>query len=494
MMWDQLIALCKPVSVSGKIEVADGRVQHDSRKIRPGDIFVAVSGLNVDGHDFVSKAIDKGASVIIAEHKIDVPGNVVLLVVENSRILLNKLALAMLEDPQKKLRFIGVTGTNGKTTVTTLVYQILASLGEKAALLGTVARIIGKKAETSKYTTADPVELADDLRKIADLGTEFVVMEVSSHALDQNRVSGIDFEVAAFTNLTLDHLDYHKTMEAYAAAKKKLFSKVIDRGSAVINGDDPYGSYMAEGCKGRIYTFGQNLNLPYRLRINSNTASGLSLSVNSLPVESPLVGEFNAYNVAQAFLICTSLGFEPEDVAEAFKNAKGAAGRLDRVKIDADQSYPNVFVDYAHTPDALEKVSSTLHDARESYQQLVIVFGCGGDRDRSKRPVMGKIAETYGDRVIVTSDNPRTEDPEAIIDEIYKGMEHPEEAERISDREKAIIHAITSSNDDDIVLVAGKGHEDYQEVNGKRHPFDDRKIAAAAIRTWYSHHLNEEEG
>ena len=494
MMWNQLIALCKPDSISGKIEVIDGRVQHDSRKIKPGDIFVAVSGLNVDGHEFIPKAIDNGAGVIIAEHEIDVPGNVVRLVVKDSRLLLNKLALAVNGDPQKKLRFIGVTGTNGKTTVTTLVYQILTSLGEKAALLGTVARIIGGKAEASKYTTADPVELADDLRKIADLGTEFVAMEVSSHALDQDRVSGINFEVAAFTNLTLDHLDYHKTMEAYAAAKQKLFSKVIERGSAVINGDDSYGSFMADVCKGKIYTFGQNINLPYRLRINTNTASGLSLAVNSLPVESPLVGEFNAYNVAQAFLICTALGFEPNDVAEALKSAKGAPGRLDRVKIDVEQAYPHVFVDYAHTPDALKKVSSTLHDTRQAHQQLVIVFGCGGDRDRSKRPVMGKIAETYGDRVIVTSDNPRTEDPEAIIDEIYKGMEHPEEAERISDREKAIIHAITSSNEDDIVLVAGKGHEDYQEVNGKRHPFDDRKIAAAAIRTWYSHHLKEEEG
>ena len=494
MTWDQLIALCNPITVTAKHETIDGRVQHDSRKIKPGDIFVAVAGLNVDGRDFVPKAIENGAKVVVAEQEVTVPDDVALLIVDDSRVLLNKLALAALGDPQKKLRFIGVTGTNGKTTVTTLVYQVLTSLGEKAALLGTVARIIGGKSKASKYTTSDPVELAEDLRKIADLGTEFVSMEVSSHALDQDRVSGLDFEAAGFTNLTLDHLDYHKTMEAYAAAKQKLFHQVPERGFGVINGDDPYGSYMAEGCRGKVYTFGQNIHLPYRLRINSNTASGLALSVNSLSVESPLVGEFNAYNVAQAFLICTSLGFEPKDVAEALKTAQGAPGRLDRITIDSDRSYPHVFVDYAHTPDALEKVSSTLHAARQPHQQLVIVFGCGGDRDRSKRPVMGKIAETYGDRVIVTSDNPRTEDPEAIIDEIYKDMEHPEEAERISDRKKAIEHAITSSSEDDLVLIAGKGHEDYQEINGKRHPFDDRKIAKEAIQTWYSHHLNTEEG
>lgn len=494
MMWDQLITQCNPKSVTGKHNVIAGHIQHDSRKIKSGDIFVAVSGLRADGHAFIPKAIENGAEIIIAEHNVSVPENVALLIVENSRILINKLALALLDNPQKKLRFVGITGTNGKTTVATLVYQILTYLGERAALLGTVARIIGGKTEASKYTTADPVELADDLREIAECDTEFVSMEVSSHALDQDRVSGIDFEVAAFTNLTLDHLDYHKTMEAYAASKQKLFSQMLERGSAVINGDDPYGSYMAESVRGKTYMFGQNIHLPYRLRINSNQATGLSLTVNSLPVESPLVGEFNAYNVAQAFLICTSLGFEPEDITRALRDAKGAPGRLDRVTIDADRFYPHVFVDYAHTPDALEKVSSTLNSVRQPHQQLIIVFGCGGDRDRSKRPVMGRIAETFGDRVIVTSDNPRTEDPETIIDEIYKGMEHPDEAERISDRKKAIIHAVTSSNEDDIILIAGKGHEDYQEINGKRHPFDDRKIASEAIRIWCSHPLNTEEG
>ncbi len=490
---ERLISICNPISVTGAIPVLEGRVQHDSRKVKPGDLFVAVSGLQADGHDYAGRAAGQGAPVIVAEHKVDLPGKAALIIVNDSRKLLGPLALAALDDPQKGLRLIGVTGTNGKTTVTTLVYQVLTLLGAKAALLGTVARIINGKQEDSKYTTADPVELAEDLRAIADAGTEFVSMEVSSHALDQDRVAGLTFEIAAFTNLTLDHLDYHKSMKAYAAAKRKLFGQVARQGKAVINEDDSYGPYMVENYQGKIYAFGQAPHCPYHLRINSSTASGLSMTVNSFPLETPLTGEFNAYNVCETFLICIALGFDPEDIARVLRTAKGAPGRLDRITIDADEAYPAVFVDYAHTPDALKKVAITLSEICSPNQKIAIVFGCGGDRDRSKRPLMGRVAEMYGDRVIITSDNPRTEDPEGIINEIYSGMKHPEMIERIPGRKEAIMYAITSSDADDIILIAGKGHENYQEINGKRYPFDDRKIAAEALRTWYNRHYKNAE-
>jgi UDP-N-acetylmuramoyl-L-alanyl-D-glutamate--2,6-diaminopimelate ligase len=480
---EDLIKICKPVDISGDEPYAIRSLQQDSRQVREDDVFIAIRGLNSDGHQFVEDAIAKGASVIICEEPYYTNAKGVSIIeVEETRPLLGKLAQAFQGYPSRSLTNIAITGTNGKTTVSTLVWQILNHLGEEVGLLGTVTKNYGGQEEKSKLTTSDPVEIASDMKKMLDSGCTVVSMEVSSHALDQLRTSGIQWDVAAFTNLSHDHLDYHKSLDKYAAAKKSLFDGLDRTAWAVINFDDPFGELMIEDCDAKIIDFSFSKDTSIKCTLDSSDQYGSSIRIDDIKVETPLVGTFNAYNVTEAFLICTALGYDASEVSHAISTCFGAPGRLEKVNKPEDrENLPIVFVDYAHTPNALENVSSTLNEIKEAEQPLLIVFGCGGDRDKAKRPEMAKIAEKYGDNILVTSDNPRSENPELIIREIESGFSKKASWKSIVSRKEAIASAIREAPDNAIILIAGKGHETYQEINGDRIPFDDREEAREAL-------------
>jgi UDP-N-acetylmuramoyl-L-alanyl-D-glutamate--2,6-diaminopimelate ligase len=477
----ELIALCNPIAISGTRPEAIGALTQDSRAVEKGAVFIAVKGTQVDGHRFINEAVEKGASVIISEQPVQTEGEVCVLQVEDTPSLTGPLAQAFEGNPAETLTVIGVTGTNGKTTVATLTYQVLQMLDTRPALLSTVDKRIGDEALESRLTTADPIELARDMRHMAEAGSTHLVMEVSSHALDQRRVGGVHFEVAAFTNLSHDHLDYHASFQAYAASKKRLFDGLMADSTAVINNDDDQAALMISDCRAHIIPFGFTNKALVYCRILKNNAQGLTIEVDDTIIRSPLAGKFNAYNLAQAFLICRALDFEIQDIADALGYATGAAGRLERVEFEDQPEAPLVLVDYAHTPAALENVLQTLHDIKEPQQKLRVIFGCGGDRDKTKRPEMAEIAEAYADRVTITTDNPRSENPDAIIDEIFEGFTHPDRVQRIANRRKAIEQSISEADKDALILIAGKGHETYQEIKGERYPFDDREVAREAL-------------
>jgi len=452
-------------------------ITQDSRNVTSGMAFIAIRGTEVDGHLFLEDAVENGASVIICEDSFYTETDSVCVIeVESTRAILGKLAQAFVQNPAESLRIIGVTGTNGKTTTATLIYQILTAAGKKTSLLGTVSkRILADEIESS-LTTADPIELAVDMKNMVNAGSEFLVMEVSSHALHQQRVSGFDFEIAAFTNLSHDHLDYHRTMEQYADAKKLLFDGLRSSSTAVINADDPYGAHMIGNCNAGSVEISFKKD---RYELIEESSNGISLRIADITVDSPLIGRFNAYNLATACEIALAAGIEKADLKHAVEQANGAIGRMEKIRSKAD-SGPVVIVDYAHTPDALEHVVTTLMRLKQENESLTVVFGAGGNRDRSKRPEMAKAA-SLADKVVVTSDNPRFEDPVRIIDDIMEGFEDPNSIIRITDRKEAITKTIAEAGKHELILIAGKGHEDYQDVQGTKHPFDDRRIADEAL-------------
>lgn len=470
----KLIELCNPLHVTNKdIEAELTTFAIDSRKVEKGSVFIALRGTQVDGHMFLEDAIDRGAKVIICEESYYTEADVCVIEVENTQVIAGSIAQAFAGNPAEKLKIIGITGTNGKTTTATLVYQILSACNRKASLLGTVNKRILDEVFDSKLTTSDPIELAQDMKTMVEAGSEYLVMEVSSHALDQHRVSGFDFEVAAFTNLSHDHLDYHETVDQYAISKKILFDNLPESSTAVVNIDDARGKEMLSDCNAQKLLLSFNNDTAYIL---SNTADGISIIIDGEKIESPLVGKFNAYNIGQAYLICKALGLDSKEISQALKTSKGAPGRMEPVTIEGE-NLPLVIVDYAHTPDALQNVLSTLSAVKDATQKLTVVFGAGGDRDTSKRPEMAKVSEEFADKIIITSDNPRTENPDLIIADILDGFESLENVKSITNRKDAIGQAISSASANEIILIAGKGHEDYQEVNGERHHFDDREIA-----------------
>ena len=459
-----------------------GALHQDSRQVSQDDVFIAVRGIHADGHLFIEDAIGQGASVIICEESYYTEASDICVIeVESTRNILGHLAQAFQGNPSEKLTIIGVTGTNGKTTISTLVWQALHKLGAKPSLLGTVAKHINNEVFDSRLTTADPIELAADMKAMADAGSTHLIMEISSHALDQQRVNGFRVHVGAFTNLSHDHLDYHSDMESYASAKRRLFDGLDENGWAIINTDDPYGDFMAENASCKVLDFSFHGKGTVNCEIISSTSDGLKIKVDDVILETPLVGEFNAYNTVQALLICSALGYDTTKVAKILSECKGAPGRMERVQLADNANTPLVLVDYAHTPDALKNVAQTLQGLKKEDENLIIIFGCGGDRDKSKRPAMAKIAEEYGDSVVVTSDNPRTEDPEAIIKDITEGFTSEGGWISITDRKTAIEKTILKSSASDIILIAGKGHETYQEVHGFRSHFDDREIAEIAL-------------
>ena len=476
-----IIDITRPTMIAGTGCLPTGKLTDDSRNVASGDIFVAVRGSAFDGHKFIPQAIELGAAVIITEELTEAE-NTCILVVPDTRTVMGPLALAMAGNPQHELTLVGITGTNGKTTVATLIYQALTRLQVNTAMLGTAGKRFGHLEVESTLTTPGAVELAADLRRAVDEGCTHLIMEVSSHALDQRRTEGLEFDVAVFTNLSHDHLDYHKTIEAYQDAKKHLFDGLLPEATAIVNVDDLSGRRMVSDTKARVW----ELTLTDDdYRIAAMDAGGVLVDMDGIFVQSPLTGNFNAYNIAQSFLACVALGFSPRNTVTALAECTGAPGRLENVTLQLpavkQDTLPVVFVDYAHTPDALENVLKTLQEIRKKNQTIHTIFGCGGNRDRSKRPEMARIAARYSDVVTVTSDNPRFEDPELIMDEICNGFPEGTVYQRITLRDRAIWHVVTSSDEHTIILVAGKGHETYQEINGKRYPMDDRAIAAEAL-------------
>ena len=450
----------------------------DSRTVEPGGAFVAIRGTTADGHSFIDKAIANGARLVVCEAVPDavrerVPG-AVFAQVTDTRVALAEMAAALYDDPADALHLVGVTGTNGKTTVAFLVHHVLETLGTTTGLLSTIEVRTGGGTTDSALTTPGPIELQRTLRRMVDDGCTACAMEVSSHALDQDRVHGLDFSVGIFTNITTDHLDYHGTPRAYRQAKKKLFDDLNSDATALYNADDEAGALMVADTAATPVSYALDHDADIRPEIRESRVDGLQLALDGHERSFRLAGRFNAYNLAAAYGAGRALGHDAEAVLDALAKAPPVPGRFEQL---AFADGPTVVVDYAHTPDALDNVLRAVRDTAPADATLWCVFGCGGDRDPSKRGTMGGIAEELADRVVVTSDNPRTEEPEAILNDIRQGVRRPDEMQWIVDREDAIAAAAEGAGPGDIVVIAGKGHETYQTIGTEKRPFDDRDMA-----------------
>lgn len=450
-------------------------VTEDSRKVTPGTVFVCVTGSNADGHKYAVQAAEKGCAAVVALHMTDAA--VPHILVKDTRVAYSLISANFFGNPAKELKLVGVTGTNGKTTTAFLLKQILEKNGHRSGLIGTIQNMAGDEILPARFTTPEPFELQQTFRKIADAGCEYCVMEVSSQALAQERVSGCRFEAGIFTNLTQDHLDYHKTMENYLAAKEKLFS--ISK-LGVINLDDPYSNDFLKtaGCK--TYTYSSlYMNADFTARNVRLRSDGIDYELVGTGVigrvSAAIPGSFSVYNTLAAASCALCLGIPLKGVTDAIGGVKGVKGRIEVVPTGRDFT---VIIDYAHTPDALEKILKAVHGFAKG--RVVVLFGCGGDRDRSKRPIMGAVAAHNADFLIVTSDNPRTEDPSAIISDIIPGIEDAPYVV-IENRREAIAYALENARPDDIVLLAGKGHEDYQIIGREKHHFDEREVVAEVL-------------
>ena len=478
---DLIPNLDKP-AVSGSLDTEITGLAYDSRKVGPGIAFVALRGTSADGHAFIPKAIALGAAAIIAEQAPADDVSVPWVHVRHSRIALAQSAAALHGHPANSLTIAGVTGTNGKTTTAFLMHHLFNTAQKRSGLLGTVFYDLGNGEHLpATHTTPESLEIQGLLAAMRDNGCRACAMEVSSHALDQDRVFGLPFAAAVFTNLTQDHLDYHGTMEKYFEAKVRLFEITAEsspRSALIINGDDAWGRKLVERFQhtGRVTRFGFGVHNEFRA-INvrydlTGTTFELEAKGRSFLVRSPLIGDFNVYNALGALAAAHGVGLNLREAVKSLQNAPQVPGRMERV---SENSRFQVFVDYAHTPDGLENALRTARALRP--RRLITVFGCGGDRDRTKRPKMAAAAEAGSDICVLTSDNPRTEDPEQILNDAKAGFARPQKHAIIADRREAIRAALENAWEGDLVLIAGKGHEDYQDIQGKKHPFDDRKIA-----------------
>ncbi|RAV98353.1 UDP-N-acetylmuramoyl-L-alanyl-D-glutamate--2,6-diaminopimelate ligase [Pseudochryseolinea flava] len=463
-------------STYGDMNVDVKGVCSDSRKAAAGTLFVAVKGTLSDGHDYISKAVDLGATAVVCEKLPEaINDKVVYVTVKNSAQALGIIAANFFGNPSEKMKLTGVTGTNGKTTTATLLYQLFTKLGYVVGLISTVENRIADKVIPSTHTTPDPIQLNELLKKMVDAGCAYVFMEVSSHAVDQDRIAGLKFIGAIFTNITHDHLDYHKTFENYIKAKKKYFDELPSEAFAIVNADDKRGMVMLQNTKATKYTFGLKKMVDFKGKIITNSIEGLEVEIAGKNVWFKMIGDFNAYNLLGVYGAAVLLGQDSDEVLTQLSTLQGAPGRFELV---LPGSKVIAIVDYAHTPDALQNVLDTIAQFRTGNEQVITVVGCGGNRDKTKRPLMASIACRLSDKVILTSDNPRDEDPIEIIKEMQTGV-MPSEARKtlvIADREEAIKTACMMAKERDIVLIAGKGHEDYQEIKGVKHPFDDRKV------------------
>jgi UDP-N-acetylmuramoyl-L-alanyl-D-glutamate--2,6-diaminopimelate ligase len=459
--------------LQGSADIDITAVVFDSRKVVPGCLFVAVRGTVVDGHDYIEQAIKQGAAAIICEElPAHVTGEVDFLMVANSAKALGIVAANFYENPSANLKLVGVTGTNGKTTVATLLYQLFSDMGYKCGLLSTVENKISGKVIPSTHTTPDPVVLNGLLDEMVAQGCDYCFMEVSSHAVAQHRIEGLKFAGGIFTNLTHDHLDYHKTFDSYRDAKKGFFDGLSKNAFALTNIDDKNGNVMLQNTKAHKKSYALKSMADYRAKILENQFGGLLLNIDSEEVWFRMVGTFNAYNLLAVYATAMLLDQDKAKVLTSLSKLTGAEGRFEYTVA------PNKvigIVDYAHTPDAVQNVLSTIHNIRKGNEQVITVIGCGGDRDKTKRPVMAKVACEWSDKVIITSDNPRTEDPAQIIEDMKQGVDpaFKRHVLAIADRREAIKTACTLAQPGDIILLAGKGHEKYQEINGVRNHFDD---------------------
>ena len=462
--------------IVGNTNVAIPHMCFDSRQVQKDTLFVAIKGSLFDGHNFIAKAIDFGALTIVCE---DLPAvlnkNVVYVKVKDSSKALGVIASNFYDNPSEKIKLVGVTGTNGKTTVATLLHNLFQALGYKAGLLSTVVYKIGSKSINASHTTPDAIRLNSMLKEMIDEGCKYCFMEVSSHAIDQDRVAGLDFDIALFTNISRDHLDYHKTFDEYIVAKKKFFDDLSSQAIAIVNKDDKHGSTMLHHSKAKKRTFALRSSADFKCKVIENQFSGLHLNINGQEVYTKLIGSFNAANLLLTYAAAIELGEDSLQVLTVLSALNAIEGRFQQYKSDSGITS---IVDYAHTPDALQNALKTIADIRSGNEKVVCILGCGGDRDAGKRPLMAQVACKWADQIILTSDNPRGEEPKAIIEDMKKGLNASQKKKvlTLEDRQEAIKLGVTLCVEGDILLVAGKGHEKYQEIKGERFPFDDMAI------------------
>ena len=468
--------------IIGSTHVAISSIVFDSRKVKKDSLFVATKGAADDGHIYIQKAIESGAIAIVCEEiPKDKNDQITYVKVTDSTYALGVMACNYYDNPSEKLKLVGITGTNGKTTTVTLLFNLFKSLGYSVGLLSTVQNKINNTVIPSTHTTPDAITLNELLFKMEEQGCEFVFMEVSSHAIVQNRIAGINFTGALFSNITHDHLDYHKTFDEYIKAKKQFFNLLPSTAFALTNRDDKNGMVMLQNTKANKYTYGLKNIADYKCKIIESHLNGLLLNIDNHEVWVKLIGTFNAYNILSVYATAVLLKQDITSVLTALSNLNSVEGRFQYVKS------PNGvigIIDYAHTPDALKNVLETVKEIRSGSEQVITLVGCGGDRDSAKRPIMAAIACEYSNKVILTSDNPRTEDPEEILNQMQAGI-NPVDVKkvlRITDRREAIKIACSFSSKGDIILIAGKGHEKYQEIKGVKHDFDDLEILKETIK------------
>lgn len=467
--------------VKGSTDVAVNSIDFDSRKIALNDVFVAIRGTVSDGHDFIEKAVNQGAIAIICEEFPEkIVNGVTYIKVKNTNEALAFLANNFYDNPSSKLKLVGITGTNGKTTVASLLCQLFKKAGYKVGLLSTVKILVDEYEYKATHTTPDSLTINRYLEEMVNEGCEFCFMEVSSHGIHQKRTEGLQFEGGVFTNLSHDHLDYHSTFAEYRDVKKTFFDNLSKTAFALTNVDDKNGAVMLQNTKARKLTYALKSYADYKAQILESQLTGLLLKVNENEVWVKLIGNFNAYNMLAIYGVAIELGIDKIEALRLLSELESVAGRFQFI---ISKSRITAIVDYAHTPDALENVLQTISEIRTKNEQLITVVGCGGDRDKTKRPIMAEVASRMSDKAILTSDNPRTEIPEAIIEEMEKGIEPQNFKKTISivDRKQAIKSACMMANENDIILIAGKGHETYQEINGVKHDFDDLKIVTELL-------------
>jgi UDP-N-acetylmuramoyl-L-alanyl-D-glutamate--2,6-diaminopimelate ligase len=469
-------------STSGNMDVEIHGIAFDSRKVKKGFLFVAIKGHQADGHEYIERAIGSGAAVVVCDKLPEAISDAITYVtVKGSAKALGIIASNFYGNPSQKIKLTGVTGTNGKTTVATLLYKLFTSLNYKVGMLSTVVNKIVDKEILATHTTPDPIQINELLVQMLEAGCTHCFMEVSSHAVDQGRIEGLHFVGGLFTNITHDHLDYHHTFESYIRAKKGFFDALSSDAFALVNVDDKRGMVMLQNCKAAKKTYGLKKMADFKGKIITNSIEGLELEIGGRNVWFKLIGDFNAYNLLAVYGAAVLLGEDPEMLLMKLSSLTGAIGRFELVR---PGSKFTAIIDYAHTPDALKNVLETIEHFRTGNEQVIAVVGCGGDRDKTKRPLMAAIACKYSTKVIFTSDNPRSEDPLEIIKEMQKGV-GPSEARKtlvMADREEAIKTACMLAKEKDIILVAGKGHETYQEIKGVKYPFDDKEVLERMLK------------
>jgi UDP-N-acetylmuramoyl-L-alanyl-D-glutamate--2,6-diaminopimelate ligase len=479
---NDLLAFLPHFKTKGNVLIPVSAITADSRLVVNGSVFVAIKGIQHDGHQFIQQAVANGAACIISESVLnDLPENICGVTVDNAALSFGLLMSAWYDQPTLKLQVVGVTGTNGKTTTATLLYDLFTALGFKCGLISTIEVRMAGQLFPATHTTPDAAQLQSLFSSMVSMGCQYVFMEVSSHAIHQHRIAGIQFKGAIFTNITHDHLDYHGTFEHYLKCKKQFFDDLSKDAFALVNIDDKRGPVMIQNSKAAVSSYAFKRMATFKGKIITNDLDGLHLELNGQDFYSALIGEFNAYNLTAVYAAATLLGVDDTLLRTKLSGLTAAAGRFEYFKVP--QSKVMAIVDYAHTPDALLKVLETIHKMKPEKVRILTVIGCGGDRDRQKRPTMAKVASTWSDLTILTSDNPRTEEPAAIINEMAAGLSSDDlkKTLKITDRLEAIRTASHLVKNGDILLVAGKGHESYQEIKGIRHPFDDMKILRSIL-------------